>query len=315
MKKEQRETGAYPAYRNRLVEEVGDCLWYLARLSAILDPSALNSANKRAQAQSGRSQGSLADGVALGVAASKLLSAVQNRDGMDSVRGLEPTWDALFRVAEGAGIDLYEAAQTNRQKTQSRWPERYVVPPFFDEGFPEEEQLPRKLDIDFRQVQRGSKVTAILRCNGLNFGDRLTDNIGQPDFYRFHDVFHFAYAVYLGWSPVIRHLLKCKRKSDPLVDENEDGARPRIIEEAVSAIVFSRAKKMNYYDGIDQVDYDLLKAVKELIQGFEVAKLPLWRWETAILEGYRVFRSLREHEGGHVTLDMTQRQLRYREIT
>ena len=315
LKKQQRETDAYPAYRNRLVEEVGDCLWYLARLSAILDPSALNSANKRAQAQSGRSQGSLADGVALGVAAGELLSAMQNRDGMGSGKELGPTWDVLFRVAGGAGIDLYQAAQTNQQKTQSRWPERYVVPPFFDEGFPEEEQLPRKLDIDFRQVQRGSKVTAILRCNGLNFGDRLTDNIGQPDFCRFHDVFHFAYAVYLGWSPVIRHLLKCKRKSDPLVDENEDGARARIIEEAVSAIVFSRAKKMNYYDGIDQVDYDLLKAVKEFIQGFEVTKLPLWRWETAILEGYRVFRSLREHEGGHVTLDMNQRQLLYREIT
>ena len=315
LKKKQRERDAYPAYRNQLIEEIGDCLWYMARLSAILDPSAFKSVDKRAQAQSKQNQVSLTDGVTLGVAAGELLSALQNRDGKDPIAGLKPTWDALFRVAEGAGIDLHEAAQTNLRKTRSRWPERRDFSRLFDEGYPEEDQLPRELDIDFRQVQRGNKVTAMLRCNGLNFGDRLTDNIGQPDFYRFHDVFHFAYAVYLGWSPVIRHLLKCKRKSDPLVDENEDGARARIVEEAVSAIVFSRAKKMNYYDGIDQVDYDLLKAVEEFIQGFEVAELPLWRWETAILEGYRVFRSLREHEGGHVTLDMNQRQLRYGEIT
>ena len=203
----------------------------------------------------------------------------------------------------------------NLRKIHSRWPEKRVPSPFFDEKFPEEEQLPRELGIEFRQVQRDGKVTAILRCHGLNFGDRLTDNIEQPDFYQFHDAFHFAYAVYLGWSPVIRQLLKCKRKSDPSVDENQDGARARIIEKAVSTIVFSRAKEMNYYDGIDHVDYDLLKAIQEFIQGFEVADVPLWQWETAILEGYRVFRSLRDHEGGHVTLSMNRWELLLRQLT
>ncbi len=112
----------------------------------------------------------------------------------------------------------------------------------------------------------------------------------------------------------MRSLLKCKRKSDPLVDEHEDGARARIIEEAVSAIVFSRAKEMKYYDGIDHVDYDLLKAIQEFVQGFEVASVPLWQWETAVLEGYGVFRSLRDHGRGHVTLDMNRRELLYREL-
>ena len=184
--------------------------------------------------------------------------------------------------------------------------------PLFDDDFPEEEQLPRELEIEFRKVKRGKTDAVVLRCNGLNFGDRVTDNIGQADFYRFHDVFHFAYVVFLGWSPVIRALLKCKRKSDPLVDENQDGARATIVEEAVSAMVFSRAKEMDYYGGVDHVDYDLLKAIREFIQGFEVAGLPLWQWETAILEGYRAFRFLRENEGGCVTLDMNRRELLYR---
>ena len=315
LKKKQRETDAYPAYRKRLAEEIGDCLWYLTRLSAVIDPSALKRADKQTQAQSGQSRESWADGVALGVAAGKLLSAQQTRDGTDPREGLDPAWDALFNVAEGTGLNLHEAAQRNLRKTQSRWPGKRDFLPLFDEAFPEEEQLPRELDIEFRRVERGNTSAVILRCNGLNFGDRLTDNIGEPDFYRFHDVFHFAYAVYLGWSPVIRALLKCKRKSDPAVDENQDGARARIIEEAVSAIVFSRAKEMDFYYGVDRVDYDLLKAIQEFIQGFEVEIVPLWLWETAILEGYRVFRNLRVHGGGHVTLDINQRLLLYRKLT
>ena len=315
LKKERRETDAYPAYRNRLIEEIGDGLWYLARLSTVLDPTVMQGLDKRAQGKTQQSGDWLTEAVALGVAAGQLLGALENDDEKKALESLRPTWDALFRVMEGSGIELREAAQMNLSKTQSRWPERRVHSAFFDENFPEEEQLPRELEIEFRQVRRGDTDTVILRCNGLNFGDRLTDNIGQPDFYRFHDVFHFAYVVHLGWSPVIRGLLRFKRKSDPLVDENEDGARARIIEEAVSAIVFSRAKEMNYYDGIDHVDYDLLKAIQEFIQGFEVASVPLWQWETAVLEGYRVFRSLREHGRGHVTLDMNRRELLFRELT
>ena len=315
VKKEKRETDAYPAYRKRLIEEIGDGLWYLARLSSVLDPSVMQGLDKRAQAKSQQSNDSLTEAVAFGVAAGQLLGALENDDEKEALERLRPTWDALFRVIEGSSIELREAAQLNLGKTQSRWPEGHVYPAFFDEEFPEEEQLPRELDIEFRQVQRGDTESVILRCNGLNFGDRLTDNIGQPDHYRFHDIFHFAYVVHLGWSPVTRALLKCKRKSNPRVDENEDGARARIIEEAVSAIVFSRAKEMNYYDGIDHVDYDLLKAIQEFVQGFEVASVPLWQWETAIREGYRVFRSLQERGKGHVTLNMNRRLLLYREPT
>ena len=177
--------------------------------------------------------------------------------------------------------------------------------------FDETEQIPRKLDVEFRQIQRGGKNSVLLRCNGLNIGDRLTDNIEHSDFYRFHDVFHLAHAVYRGWSPVVRVLLNCKRKSNRQVDENQDGARARIIEEAVSAVVFSRAKETRFYDGIDHVDYDLLKTVSEFVRGFEVEDVPLWQWEEAILNGYRVFRALRDNGGGTVTAGLVKRNLRY----
>jgi hypothetical protein len=43
--------------------------------------------------------------------------------------------------------------------------------------------------------------------NGVFIGDPLTDNIRDPDGYRFHDVFHFARAAILHWSPTFRALI------------------------------------------------------------------------------------------------------------
>ena len=223
----------------------------------------------------------------------------------------ETIWRALLRVACAVRVELRDAARRNLEKTESRWPPVREFVPLFDDDFDEEEQLPRTLDVEFRQIGRSGKKVVLLRCNGLNLGDRLTDNIDEPDFYRFHDIFHLAHAVYLGWSPILRVLLNCKRKSNPRVDENEDGARARIIEEAVSATVFSRAKETRFYDGIDHVDYDLLKTISEFVRGFEVEAVPLWQWEEAILNGYRVFRALRDNGGGTVTVDMNNRDLRY----
>src|SRR5205807_1656629 len=139
-----------------------------------------------------------------------------------------------------------------------------------DEGFPEEEQLPRNLEVEFREKARGGQKVVLLRCNGINFGDRLTDNILDPDGYRYHDIFHFANAVHLGWSPIVRAVLHCKRKSSEKIDEAEDGARAGILEEAIAAIVFSRAKQLRFFQGLDHLDYDLLKMVRELVAGFEV---------------------------------------------
>ena len=312
LKKEGREMHAYPAYRNRLVEEIGDLLWYLARLSAVLAPSTLENLSALTEPEPQRDDDALTNALALGEAAGNLLKSLQQGTAEVVPPQIGAIWNTLFRVASAANVDLYAASQKNLEKIQSRWPDVRDFVSLFDDEFIVEEQLPRRLVVEFRQIERGGKEIVMLRCNGLNFGDRLTDNIDYPDFYRFHDVFHFAYAVYLGWSPVMRALLNCKRKSDPQVDENQDGARARIIEEAVSAIVFSRAKEMKFYKGIDQVDYELLKIIQEFVQGFEVDQIPLWQWETAILKGYEVFRSLRDNGGGEVILDILNRNLFYR---
>ena len=315
IKKKGREMKAYPAYQDRLIEEVGDLLWYLARLSAVLSPSALKEFPDSVESGELQYDHALTEAFVLGETAGHLFKALRRGDKNSAGTQLPVIWDAVRRTASESDIDLKDAAKRNLRKIQSRWPDTRVFVPLFDDEFIPEEQLPRTLDMEFREIDRAGKKIVILRCNELNFGDRLTDNIEHPDFYRYHDVFHFAYAVYLGWSPVMRALLNCKRKSEPNVDENQDGARARIIEEAVSAIVFSHAKEMSLYGGIDQVDYDLLKTIQEFVRGFEVESVPLWQWETAILRGYSVFRSLKANRGGRVTLDMINRELCYQEPT
>jgi len=184
----------------------------------------------------------------------------------------------------------------------------------FDEGYPYEEQLPRQLEVRFLERKRRGRPVVILRINGLNVGDRLTDNIDEPDEYRYHDVFHFAHAAFLGWSPVIRSLLRCKRKSRPTVDENEDGGRAQVVEEAISAMVFSRAKELRFFEEIDHLDYDLLKSIQGLVRGYEVERVPLWQWEKAILRSYAVFRKLKARHGGRIFIDLRKRKLEYRAL-
>jgi NTP pyrophosphatase (non-canonical NTP hydrolase) len=312
LKKERRELGAYPIYRNRMLEEVGDFLWYYVRLVSVVAPELLEEfQGSLPLAEPASTSPQISDFLQFGAAVGDIVRSIDRASADEAGRLLRHVWIQFTEVSRESAIPLHEAAKNNRQKTESRWPEQRLYRGLFDIGLPEEEQLPETLQIEFRERPRGSQKAVILRCNGINLGDRLTDNIDEPDWYRYHDIFHFSHAVHLGWSPVVRALLRCKRKSKPEIDEAQDGARAGIVEEAVAAIVFSRAKQLRYFEGLDHVDFDLLKTVKEFVEGFEVADVSFWQWEAAILDGYRVFRLLRNGPGGHVTLDLVQRQITY----
>ena len=96
------------------------------------------------------------------------------------------------------------------------------------------------------------------------------------------------------------------------MDENQDGARAVIIEEAISAVVFSRAKHAHYFESATQVDYDLLKIIAEFVRGYEVEAVPTWQWERAILEGSAFFVGSESNHGGRVSVSLRQRSLKYR---
>lgn len=312
LKKKRREREAYPVYREKMVEEIGDFLWYFVRLAAVVAPGLLEELPVPGKVVLPATDGPQLTGhLDFGAAVGEVLAGVSTSKHDDMRTRLGRTWALLTVISNDADVCLRDAAERNTAKTRSRWPDEKRYAPLFDDAFPVEEQLPRWLHVDFLERTRGSHRAVILRCNDINFGDRLTDNIEDPDGYRFHDIFHFAYAVHLGWSPVVRALMRTKRKSNSKIDEAQDGARAGIVEEAVAAIVFSRAKQLKFFEGLDHVDLDLLKTVKEFVEGFEVECVPLWQWETAILDGYRVFRSLCAGPGGRVTLDLGARQLTY----
>jgi len=145
-------------------------------------------------------------------------------------------------------------------------------------------------------------------------GDPLTDNISDRDGYRFHDVFHFAHAAILDWSPVFRALLKKKRKSAKRFDEEQDSGRAIVVEEGLTAWTFSRAKKHHFFEDQKSISFDMLKTIAQFVQGYEVDRCPLSLWERAILQGYKVFREVNSNGGGIVCGDLATRSIRYRQL-
>lgn len=312
LKKARREREAYPVYRDAIIEEVGDFLWYFVRLAAVAAPDVLDELQAPETINLSEADGTnLTAHLDFGASVGEVLAVVSSADYAEIAPRLRRTWALLLAISNHANVSLRDATKHNTAKIRSRWPDIRKYKPLFDDDLLVEEQLPRQLRVTFLERARGAQKAVILRCNDINFGDRLTDNIHDPDGYRFHDIFHFAHAVHLGWSPVVRALMRTKRKGNSRIDEAQDGARAGIIEEAVSAIVFSRAKRLRFFDGLDHVDFELLKMIKAFVTGFEVESIPLWQWETAILDGYRVFRALCAGPGGHVTLDMLERRLTY----
>lgn len=222
---------------------------------------------------------------------------------------LAPLLALLAQAAASFGLKLEDVANYNLKKTADRWPgddPQYL--PFFDNAppFKTYEQFERRFTVKFEERTLDGKAFVVQSIQGVFIGDRLTDNSVEPDGYRFHDVFHLAYIAHLGWSPVVRGLLKRKRKSNPGTDENQDGARAMIIEEGIATWIFNHAKSRRFYEDVEpgKLEYGLLKQIRSMVQGYEVDQCPLWQWERAILDGFNVFRQLKAAGGGLVTIDM-----------
>ena len=60
------------------------------------------------------------------------------------------------------------------------------------------------------------------------------------------------------------------------------------------------------------MSFDLLKAVRNFVRGYEVEACPLHLWEHAILQGYEVFREVRKNNGGIIVGNRDERTLRYK---
>jgi NTP pyrophosphatase (non-canonical NTP hydrolase) len=339
VKKKQRDRASYRGYAASVVEELGDVLWYLTAVAARGDLSlseiAANHSRRYQHWQRGddpelsfaslqpeimprpaeptpafeKTLLQLAGEVGQLVTEQQAGHLLNNQPALAS--RLVAIWRTLIQTANEAGVTIEAAAVKNLSKIFDRWPrDRSYFEPLDSEAVPEE-RLPRDLYVEIFERNVHGQTYVFQRCNGINIGDRLTDNAMIADDYRFHDVFHFAHVAVLSWSPVIRALLRLKRKSNPKIDEAQDGARAILIEEGITSWIFGQATDLGFFSELKQGDlpFDLLKHIRQFVAGYEVERCPLWLWEEAILQGYAALRFLRKHRRGRIHVDMINHRL------
>lgn len=323
-KKHVREKDAFPGFRTAAEEEFGDTLWYFAalcrrlgyQLEDIFTDGVSNGGYKRVGVASDSSRGALAHILVPETAVNLDMALFDLGRGAAALLGPSPSRDELARFAgyylkalHGAGLDFSTVVRSNIKKTRGAFliPEPATLTDF-DHDFLPEEQLPRRFRIKVSQRASGRSY---LQWNDVFIGDSLTDNIADRDDYRFHDVFHFAHAAILHWSPVVRALIKQKRKSQKDYDEEQDSGRAIVVEEGLTAWIFSRAKGLNFFEGQEKISFGVLKTINEFVAGYEVSVCPPKLWERAILDGYKVFRQMSAAQGGWIVGDRDARTIHY----
>jgi NTP pyrophosphatase (non-canonical NTP hydrolase) len=236
-------------------------------------------------------------------------------------RVAEELGDILWYVANIASkeeLNLENIAKENLKKGKSRWLPAHIGEAgrlqLFDESFPEGEQFPRAFRIEFTEETCDDGVKVRLSLEGKPLGNELTDNAYENDGYRYHDVFHLAYAAILGWSPVLRKLMNRKRKSNREVDRVEDGGRAIAIEEGISALAFDYAHDHAYLEGVNHVDYGILRTIKQLTRQIEVGDCSEHQWQDAILQGFSVWRQLQSLRKGVVVGDLKSRTVKFEKL-
>lgn len=250
--------------------------------------------------------------------AGQLLSEYKKRlrDGPSHVRFVDRVHEELgdilwyvSNVASKYGLELENIAAANLAKTRARFGDgECVTLGACDKGV---ESFPDRFTLTFKEDADGSRVIVRTYFEGEQVGAELTDNAHDDDGYRFHDVFHAGFVAVLGWSPVLRKFLGRKRRSTAKVDEVEDGGRAAVIEEGIVALVFDYGRNHNFLDGASGVDEALLKMARGMSSHLEVACQPEALWQSAIIQGFAVWRQVVEVKGGVIEVDRTARTLRY----
>jgi len=189
------------------------------------------------------------------------------------------------------------------------------------------ERFPNCFEVHF--VDRGEKRSNMYWVQDgrviQKLGATLTDNDHDGDGYRFHDVMHIAFVVYLGWSPNQRAFMGLKRRSVKKTDEVEDGGRAKILEEVVILEIHRRAEELDGYfreagkpiqgspyNCPGSLNFEFLRHLHELCGGHEVYENPKQDWENAIRAGYDCYYKLRAASGGIIAVNMSEQTLTFR---
>ena len=163
------------------------------------------------------------------------------------------------------------------------------------------------------------KTATVYRPTILPFGTRPSFFVNQKS------TGYLTLAAKLGWSPILRKLLGLKRKSNPSIDECEDGARAQIVEEAVINAIHAEGLRQaqsrlpaepldtqRLFATKSEISFDLLKLIKHFVRKNEVSRCLYWEWVEAIYDGCSIFHDLRREQQGTVTVDLEKRSIAFR---
>ena len=310
-------------------------------------------ASQTSQLRLGGPQGAIAPMLGLASETGSILNVYKKylRDGIDLTANREflreELGDLLWYVAALAtacGLDLNEVAATNLKRAQERYPaeapeHRLDELPSFDRKYPPHERLPRRLIVAFAEDPTPARAsTAALTLVsaepnvfpdgpmtgpggkmigfqvGAEIGDPLTDNSRRVDAYRFHDAIHLGFMAALNWSPTLRAVLRLKRKSNPKIDECEDGGRAIYVEEGLAAVLSRLSRRRTGFLSETSIDGEVIEVAKAAAVDLEVESLPAWLWRRAILQGFRAMHQLGQNGGGYLLADLDARTLKYKKV-
>ncbi len=138
-----------------------------------------------------------------------------------------------------------------------------------------------KFTVEFKPLDLNN-VTILL--NGNKVGNDLNDNSYFKDGYRFHDVMHFSFAAYLGWSPCLESIL------------NKQKLKATQLEECLSLLLFTMYKDNHYQFNT----YSFEKFVMPIIEISNIEIKCRNQWELASKQGLDMFKKLIDFNGGKV---------------
>lgn len=338
LKKNLRETVSHDAYRLELVEEFGDTLWYFSAIATHLSLSLSSFLAHPEPDPEGAARTIDAAAVSLQGSDDRRLTEIESfpfevaliRLGADVGLfldffynnmlypagelyrdKLQQIFSTLFTAMRLSDVSLAEITSENLKKTRSMWIKDRSKAPSLD-PIRSVDSFPREFAISLQERKLEKETIVIPRCNGVIVGSELSD-WKLVEYYRYHDVFHLAYAAILGWSPAVRYLLKLKRRG--VSGRHEDGAKAVFLEEAISALVYQRAQGLKLYEGVNEVEYTLLKQIKHIVKGYEVEECPYWLWQEAILEGFKVFRAVKDKANVLISVNLDARSISWSELS
>ena len=299
----------FAQFNTNVSEEVGDCFWYLCKICRILGNKLADIISDDAPAPVAREENGVSIYLELVSELGKIATVKNENDISEEEKqkiicGIKEIFKLLYQIVEiNCKGDLKTVLQDNKDKVRARyWNKGIFVSAVKDCGnFPKWQTLRENMEIELVPVPKSKKIAII--WNEVRYGDLLEDNKEEEDGYRFHDVYHFGFYAFLGWSPVTRSLLKMKRKNDDKIDNNEDGARAILVEEGIVHFIFNYCKQNKFeFESDSRVDTNLLKTIKFMTQGFEVENVEMKLWEKAIIEATKAFKLFKKNKGGTLIL-------------